>query len=362
MNGRDDLAASLDAETPEVAKLRAQVFELERRLLAAGDIEARLEVERKRADLLEREFRISERVGVAGPPKWLTAVPKSKTAHHATAHLLLSDLHLDEVVRPEEMRGINAYNRDIALQRLTRTAEGFVKVCRDYWSGHIYDGAVVALGGDVFSGEIHDELRESNEEPLIGSLVFWLDPLADVLRVIADEFGKVHVPVVVGNHGRTSRKPRAKFRARSNFDWAIAHALARTFAGDQRVSFDIPDSADCRFPVYGQHTLLTHGDQATGGAGIGGIWPPIMRLVARKRAQGDATGQPFHTMICGHWHSYVQGPDFIVNGSVKGYDEYAMVSNFAYEVPQQAAWLETPEHGRTWTAPIFSQDRAAEGW
>jgi hypothetical protein len=47
---------------------------------------------------------------------------------------------------------------------------------------------------------------------------------------------------------------------------------------------------------------------------------------------------------------------------LKGQDEYGFVSNFGFEIPQQACWLMTPEHGMTWTAPIFCQDRKAEGW
>lgn len=358
----DDLAGRLAAETPELADLRGKVRNLEREILRHGDLQAQLDAERKRADGLEREFRISERVGVAGQPGWLKSPPKSRTKHHATPWLLLSDLHLDEVVNADEMRGTNAFDREIARQRLARTAQNFVRVCRDHWAGITYDGVVMAMGGDIFTGEIHDELRETNEDSILGSLVHWVDPLAGVISLLADEFGKVHVPVVVGNHGRMSRKPRAKFRARSNFDWALGHALARTFATDNRVTFDIPDSADCRIECYGDAVLLTHGDQASGGAGIGGIWPPIMRLAARKRAQGDATGAPFDLMAIGHWHQLVYGPDFVVNGSLKGYDEYAMVSNFGFEVPQQAAWLMSPEHGKTWTAPIFCQDREAEGW
>jgi hypothetical protein len=357
-----DIADGLVAVDPEKLELRKRVFDLERKLLITGDLKTQLDAERKRSELLEREFRMSERLGVSGQPKWTTAVPKSKVGHHVTPVFLLSDLHLDEVVRVEEMRGINAYSRAIAEMRLARLAENFVKVCRDHWTGLIYDGLILPLGGDIFSGVIHDELKETNEDTIIGSLYHWIDPIAQVISLMADEFGKVHVPVVVGNHGRTSRKPRAKFRARANYDWALGHALARTFDGDKRITFDIPDSADCRFEVYGSNLLLTHGDQASGGSGIGGIWPPIMRLTARKRAQGDAVGLPFDFMLCGHWHSLVYGPDFIVNGSMKGYDEYAAISNFSYEPPQQAAWLMSPEHGRTWTAPIFCADRKAEGW
>ena len=52
----------------------------------------------------------------------------------------------------------------------------------------------------------------------------------------------------------------------------------------------------------------------------------------------------------------------MVNGSLKGYDEYAAVSNFGFEAPAQGLFLMTPEHGKTWTAPILPMDRKAEKW
>jgi hypothetical protein len=107
---------------------------------------------------------------------------------------------------------------------------------------------------------------------------------------------------------------------------------------------------------------VTHGDQVTGGSGIGGIWPPIMRLDARKRARYAAVQQPYDLLVMGHWHQLTWGPNFIINGSLVGYDEYAAVSNFGFQEPAQALWLMTPERGRTWMAPIYAQDRAKEGW
>jgi predicted phosphodiesterase len=172
----------------------------------------------------------------------------------------------------------------------------------------------------------------------------------------------VSVPVVVGNHGRRSRKPRSKFRARDNFDWFTGHLLARTFAKDSRVTFDVAESADTFVQSYDYRVCLTHGDQASGGAGIGGIWPPLMRLDARKRQRNAAVNQPYDLLVMGHWHQLVFGPSFIVNGSLKGYDEYAYTSNFGYEDPQQALWLMTPERGKTWTAPITPANRKREGW
>jgi hypothetical protein len=347
-----DTAERLAAAMPGDAE-RSQIAELKK---------ARAE-DAKTIQTLYRELGILTKLGQRDtPPKWLSSPPKRSEKHHATPWLFLSDLHLDEVVNPAEIGFANAYNRDIAKQRLNETIVRFVKITRDFWSGITYDGIVCALGGDLFSGDIHEELSMTNEDSMLGSIDYWIDQFAAAIVLLADEFGKVHVPVVVGNHGRRTRKPRAKGRARDNFDWFIGKALQRIFANDPRVTFDVSESADCIIPSYGRKVLLTHGDQVSGGAGIGGIWPPIMRLDARKSARQAAVNQPYDLMILGHWHQLVFGPKFIVNGSLKGLDEYAFIGNFGFEPPQQACWLMTPEHGRTFVAPILPQDRQAEGW
>ena len=156
----------------------------------------------ERTARLERELGVLSKIGTRStPPKWLRS-PSKRGSHNAMPFLMLSDLHLDEVVEPDEVGGVNAYNRDIARLRLAETARKFVKVCRDYWTGIRYDGACVCLGGDIFSGDIHDELSQTNEDTMLGSLDYWIDEVAAALSLIVDEFGKVHVPVVVGNHGQ----------------------------------------------------------------------------------------------------------------------------------------------------------------
>lgn len=294
------------------------------------------------------------------PPKWMApAKPKS---NGVTLVLMLSDMHFDEVVLPEEVDGLNAYNREIATLRLNKWAQNVVKMARHYLAGVTYDGVVLMLGGDTFSGDIHDELSETNEDTMLGSLLYWAEQLSAAVEMLAEEFGKVHVAAVPGNHGRTTRKPRAKLRARTNFDWLLAKMVERHYNRDKRVTFQIPESADCLVTIYGQGHLLTHGDQTSGGGGIGGIWPPVMRLRARKAQRYLATGANFQTLWMGHWHQYISTPSLIVNGSLKGVDEYAFINNFSYEAPQQAFAVVTPEKGITIQAPIFCQDRKKEGW
>jgi hypothetical protein len=79
-----------------------------------------------------------------------------------------------------------------------------------------------------------------------------------------------------------------------------------------------------------------------------------------ERFDQHGTFRVFDLEVTGE-HTYnVEGIG--VHNSLKGQDEYAFIENFGFEQPQQACWIMTPEHGMTWTAPIFSQDRKAEGW
>jgi hypothetical protein len=87
-----------------------------------------------------------------------------------------------------------------------------------------------------------------------------------------------------------------------------------------------------------------------------------MRMRARKAQRYLTTGQDFSTLWIGHWHQYLPSPHLVVNGSLKGYDEYAFINNFQFEQPQQALAVVTPKHNITFHAPIFSADRKKERW
>jgi hypothetical protein len=293
-------------------------------------------------------------------PKW--AAPKTGKKRQATALLMLSDLHLDEVVKPEEMHGLNAFNRDIALLRLRKVTDQSIVVARDLLAGFKYDGAVLLLGGDIFTGIIHEELRETNEAPILASLEFWLDPLAATIETLAGEFGHLLVVGVVGNHGRLSVKWKYKGAVEDNFDWFLYRQLARNFRSDRRITWNIPSSLDAYFDLYGHRHLLTHGNQARGGSGISGLMTPLALFDHRKRKRDAATiGAASHTWL-GHFHQYLPMGQMTVNGSLKGLDEYAYGSNFGYEPAIQAFAAITPEHNVTAQMAIYAEDREAEGW
>ena len=329
------MSRQLGRARTEASVLKAQVRELE-------------------ADLDQAEIRSQLFTQLAGhtykPPAWLTKTPKKSSGVVCT---ILSDTHFDEVVKPEEIGYRNEYNREIAVARLENYFQKVILLTKDYITGINYEGCVLFLGGDIFSGDIHEELTQTNEDTMLSSVIFWTEQITAGINLLAEHFKYVHIPCVVGNHGRRTRKPRAKLRAKDNFDWFLAKTLEQRFIENKKVTFEVATGADLMVDVQDTTYLLTHGDQARGGGGIGGIWPPLMRLVARKRNNTD-----FDYMVLGHFHQLIMAPSsgFLLNGSLKGYDEYAAIENFAYEVPQQALWINVPEKGILWQTSLLVDD------
>lgn len=294
-------------------------------------------------------------------PSWLSPKRKARD-HHGTACWMLTDTHFGEVVEPAEVDFLNAYNDDIAAKRLRRFTDKAIELPRDYVTGIEYDGGVLFWGGDIFTGTIHDELLETNSETLYASVVRWIEPLAAMVYTLADEFGRIHNAVTFGNHGRRTRKPRAKQRAQDNIEWLLYKVLERETRGDKRITWQIPDSADTLVPVYNTNYLLTHGDQFRGGSGIAGALSPLMLGHHRKTRRAMASGRPYDILVMGHFHQRLTLPGVFVGGSLKGTDEYSFIGNFGYETPSQLFWITAPERPVVLSGPIDVLDRASEGW
>ena len=302
------------------------------------------------------------------PPVW--TVEPSTGKHRGTPLLFITDTHFDEVVRPQEIMHLNAYNRVIAEQRLQRAFEGSVKVCRDLLgNAYKYDGAVVVFGGDIVSGDIHDELVRTNEVPTPATVEYFIDPMLAGLKLMREEFGKLHVVGVVGNHDRMGKKVPAKLRAIDSWTWLFYKILAREFRRHSTVTFDIPESPEAMLGVYDTRFLIHHGNDDRGGGGISGAFAPVFRGDHKRRRRNmsaaRATGNrdlEYDWQLIGHWHHRISAPGFIVGGCLKGYDEFARSIAVDYVPPSQELLVVTPERGVTFQIPVWVQDREAEGW
>lgn len=289
------------------------------------------------------------------PPDWVVDV-KPASGTPGVPVVFWSDWHWGEVIRPEEVAGVNQFNLENAHRRVRTLVERIIDLCFNHMVNPSYPGIVVPIGGDMLSGEIHAELAESNELQTAPALMDLYGVLVWAITELASRFGKVFVPCVVGNHGRMTMKIRAKGRVHTSFEWVLFQMLEKHFAGDKRVKFLIPGETDASFTVAGHRYLLTHGDSmgVKGGDGIIGMLGPVARGTVKMRVSEAQIGRDFDTVLMGHWHQTLWLPGCVVNGSLKGYDEFARLFLRArYQAPQQSLWFVHPKLGPTFHVPIF---------
>jgi len=307
--------------------------------------------EKLTSDYIKRKI-IKIKDSPVNPPKWTINLDKKKK-FAGVPTLFASDWHWGEIVDPNQINGVNEYNMTIAQNRAKQMIEKAIDLLKNNIAHTEYPGIVYVLGGDMVSGDIHEELMATNEKEIMPVVIDLFGVLIWCIETLANEFGNVFVPCVSGNHGRNTHKIRNKGRNFTSFDWLLYQFLAKHFENDKRVQFLIPDGPDAYYSIYGHKYLLTHGDQFRGGDGVIGALGPIIRGDHRKRSRNAQIDMSYDTMIIGHWHQLIQLERLIVNGSLKGYDEYAYSNNFGFEPPRQAMWLTHPEHGITFSIPIY---------
>lgn len=295
-------------------------------------------------------------------PAWAKKPEKGGKLIHGIPTLMLSDLHFGEVVFANQVNGVNSYNTETAKKRLRRVVDGSIRLLRQTLAPGEFGGMVVIFGGDMVEGVIHDEIRDTVDETVMQAVITLHDELVPHLKTLCDEFGKLHVPCVAGNHGRLDRKPRQKNGPALNFDWLLYQFIARTIGADaryrDRITFQIPDGYECSYRVHGLRYMLTHGDAFKGGSGITGPLLPWMRGGLKASKSYSAMGMPFDVMLMGHWHQLRYLRSIIVNGSLVGYNEYASKNHFDFEPPQQALWITHPTRGLTFQEAVFADDAA----
>lgn len=296
------------------------------------------------------------------PPKWVLRYNKPKSSGIPMFHW--SDWHHGELVKV----GPHKFNRAIGKARVERLVHTSIDLACNHMTRPDYPGAVICLNGDMITGAIHEELRETNDGSVQESILDVEEMLIWALENMARKFGKLLVVCTVGNHARGTPKPRFKFHVVMSYEWNIYQHLERHFARDRRINFVIPRESDALFNVVGHRFLQTHGDMlgVKGGDGIIGSLGPITRGAIKVGRQKARMGHDFDTLIMGHWHNYLprgRANRITVNGALKGFDEYAAYGLRAEPAPaSQSLWFCHPKYGVTaqWEVLLEGEKKAAE--
>lgn len=264
-----------------------------------------------------------------------------------TPLLFASDFQVGEVIDPDQLDGMNAYNADVFAERYQRLIDRSIDLSRHHVGPCDIPGIVYARGGDEISGRIHKELAETNDLQQIPALkALFLHERAGIRR-LRDEFGNVHVISIPGNHDRTELKPQGKGYTLDSFATLLSWWLESSFDDDPRVTFQTPKSGDAFFDISGWKFLLSHGDRmgSRGGQGFVGPAATIARGHKKLYENWAMTGQRPDYILTGHLHTSLKLELGWANGSLAGYSEYARDLRCTPDAPKQWLLFINPKRG-----------------
>jgi hypothetical protein len=277
----------------------------------------------------------------------------SSSKSEACPVLVLSDFHLDETVTLAQTNGRNQFNAAIRTQRVERLFRAGLNLIQNHLNSgvDVMNTVVMPLLGDFINNQLHEEATETNnmlpahaaleaENVLAGGINYFLKNSSYDLII----------PCKVGNHGRTTKKNQFATENGHSWEYMIYMHLAKHFAVTEpkRVRFQINDGYHEYVTVHEKVLRLHHGHAINYGGGIGGIFIPAFKAISQwdKIIRADLD-------IFGHFHQSKDGGKFVSNGSLVGYNSYALSIKADYEPPSQTLLLIDKKRGRTCNWPVL---------
>ena len=266
----------------------------------------------------------------------------------AVAVALLSDVHAEErVTRTEAID--NEYTPAIAQTRIGRFFAGVVWLI-EHAPAFAIDTLVLWLGGDLISGDIHDELLERCEVPPGEATLTVRDWLAAGLRVVLAALPEIRVvvPCSCGNHARTTQRMRAATGYGHSWEWLLYQVLAHDFRDEPRVQFHATRDELQYVDVHSFALAFHHGHRMRYNGGIGGITIPAIKAMHRWEQWRACDFYNF-----GHFHTRIDLGQVAFNGSVIGPSPYGLAIGAAPEPPQQSFYVLDDKRGKTLCSPVW---------
>lgn len=293
-------------------------------------------------------------MNVVKPRNYKIPSPK-KGQHVATPVLVCSDWHIDEVIEPGEIGGVNEFNKRVAEERVERLfsyATKLIKICKQ---DSEIDTLVIAALGDFMSSWIHDELIETNSmtppEAIQALFEMWIGGLNMILETGLVK--RIRFIGCVGNHGRITQRIQFKNRAKKSYEWLLYNLLAHHYAekGETRIEFQLPNGYFNWLELYGKMIRFHHGDNIRYNGGVGGVHIPVRKAIAQWNKVRHADLDVF-----GHWHTEEWSRDYVINNSLIGYSTFAENLKADFNPAGQAFFLMHPKFGKTAMYNIKLQD------
>ena len=292
------------------------------------------------------------------PPQQIDyRIPKGKKVSTIMAHAVITDLHAEETIDPEEMEGYGCYSWSVFLDRMWHTITKCIQIVDLARHSNRVTEISVFLLGDNVTGDIHADGERTASISLPLAIVEIGDIIAQSLNYLSAHFEKVTVVCICGNHGRKDLKPVTKQRADRNWDSSVYHIARKITRDNHRIEWIIPRSPAIIYNAPGVDFLLKHGDgiMSSGTTPYYGIVRDTAREQSKRRKEGG-----FDYVIQGHLHHYglVEGCR-IIAPSLIGPNQYSFNLLHATYPAEQLLLFTSAEHGLISQHPIKFTDMSS---
>ena len=262
---------------------------------------------------------------------------------------LFSDAHIEETVNPENILNLNEYNIDIAKQRIEAYFQNLA-ICLNRDG---VDELIFASLGDTISGYIHEELSQQNSMTPVEATFIAQSILFSGLKFLCENTNVKNIKFVgiVGNHSRTTKKIQHSNGYKMSYEYLMYKNIEKQCKEcDLPIEIYIPES---EFAIIStpddKKFIFCHGFQIRGGTNtVCGIYPALQRLSLKwnKIIKQDK-------IYMGHFHQCISIPNAVVNGSIIGYNSFALSNGMSYEEPAQMYEVYDTSIGHICTRKIY---------
>lgn len=296
--------------------------------------------------LLEAELSALKRIQRSRRPLAITSKKPSRHSE-AVAIAVMSDVHIGSVVRKAQVNNLNEYNIAICRDRVSKFFQKVVRMTMKERQDVTIEHLILFLGGDIIDGALHLDTIMSNEvaEPMRQAIIAQ-DIIEGGLQYLEQhgDYKRITVVCADGNHGRVSTKQHHSSRKGNALEYFMYYTLAQRYP---QFNWVIEEGLLTYLPVYNSTIRFMHGDRISFG-GINGFYTYLHRRIMEwdKAIKADYT-------ILGHLHQYTPNRRYLVNGSVVGYNDFAISLSAIWEPPTQAFLLWDKNRGATVHIPLL---------
>ena len=278
-----------------------------------------------------------------------TIKPRKSIKSEATPIWLASDWHVGESVSYGQTNGINRYDLKIAQARAEAFFRNGLRLTNLSAHDVTVNTIVLALLGDFITGHLHLDAVENNNLPPVEETLFAQSLIVSGIEyILKNSDYSLVIPCHSGNHGRTTKFAHFGSENGHSLEFFLYNSIANYFRNEPRVKMMMPEGSHSYVDIYGYRVRFLHGHDVKFGGGVGGITIPLNKAIN----QWDKA-RPAYLTCLGHFHQRFDGGNFLVNGSLIGYNSFALSIKASAEQPAQSFALIDKKRGKTLLAPIL---------